>query len=194
MNRIKLIFFLFTILAISCKDDHSIPKPLGYYRIDFPSKEYVGYDGGCNFSFEYPVRSLLDTAIHNRPKCWMNLHYPQYSATLHITYSKIGDKPLNAYIEDSRKMAMKHIVKADDIQEKLINRTEDRVHGLAYKFDGNTATNYQFFVTDSNNHFLRGSLYFNLVPNSDSIEPVSEYIVKDIEHLIESIAWKSPAP
>jgi gliding motility-associated lipoprotein GldD len=192
MKALNFNTFVVALLSIafwSC-EENPVPKPLGFYRIDFPEKEYVSYQGNCPFQFEYPHRSLLDTALRGKPKCWMNLHYPQYAATLHITYSKIGERTLVEFIEDSRKMAMKHIVKADDIQEKLISNSDKRVFGIAYEFEGNTATNYQFFVTDSNEHFLRGSLYFNLVPNADSIEPVAEYIKQDLENLIESFSWK----
>ena len=77
---------------------------------------------------------------------------------------------------------MKHIVKADDIVENMVSNEKEKVYGLTYNFSGNTATIYQFFLTDSTKHFLRGSMYFNLPPNPDSLDPVSIYIKEDLEH------------
>lgn len=188
MKRIISLVVLATILW-SCEETY-IPKPLGYYRIDFPEKKYLNYSGDCSYGFEYPFRSLLDTSLNGKPKCWMNLHYPQYMATVHLTYFNIEEGNLNGYIEDSRRMAMEHTVRADDIEEDFIEYPENKVYGITYRFYGNTATNYQFFVTDSNNHFLRGSLYFNLRPNGDSIKPVANYIEQDLVHLIETLNWR----
>ena len=142
MNKVML-FVLITIFTISC-EDAPIPKPLGYYRIDFPEKQYINYDGNCPYTFEYPKRSLLRDKIPGKPDCWMNLHYPQYGATIHFTYNELEAGSLGNYIEDSRKLVMKHIVKADDIVENLVNNESEKVYGLTYDFSGNTATIYQF--------------------------------------------------
>jgi hypothetical protein len=45
-------------------------------------------------------------------------------------------------------------------------------------------------VTDSSKHFLRGALYFNSVPNVDSLKIVIDYIRKDVLHLINTVKWK----
>ena len=63
------------------------------------------------------------------------------------------------------------------------------MYGILYDIHGNSASNLQFFVTDSSNHFLRGSLYFNAIPNSDSLQPIKEYIKEDLEVLMESVTW-----
>ena len=34
--------------------------------------------------------------------------------------------------------------------------------------------------------FVRGSLYFNNIPNQDSIQPVLDFIKQDIEHIFET--------
>ena len=48
----------------------------------------------------------------------------------------------------------------------------------------------QFYLTDSIEHFLRGSLYFKVVPNNDSLQPVIDFITDDVRHLIKSLEWK----
>jgi len=87
-------------------------------------------------------------------------------------------------------LAFKHTVKAFDIEQNTISFPEKKVYGLVYIIEGNAASAYQFHLTDSTNHFVRGSLYFNNVPNQDSIQPVLEYIEKDIHHLFETFEWK----
>src|SRR5690625_6392185 len=51
---------------------------------------------------------------------------------------------------------------------------------------GNTASNYQFMLSDTTKHFLRGALYFDVTPNVDSIRPVLNYLKEDMEILIRS--------
>jgi gliding motility-associated lipoprotein GldD len=61
---------------------------------------------------------------------------------------------------------------------------------MLYNIKGNTASSVQFYLTDSVNHFLRGSLYFDVKPNKDSLAPVINFIRGDIEHFMESFSWK----
>ncbi|MGO1585817.1 MAG: gliding motility lipoprotein GldD, partial [Mesonia sp.] len=55
---------------------------------------------------------------------------------------------------------------------------------------GNAASQAQFYVTDSVNHFITGSIYFRSKPNYDSIVPAANYLKNDIKHLMESLTWK----
>ncbi len=180
------------ISVLACETEQTqTPRPRGYMRVDFPNKGYMSHDGSCPYKFEYPVRSLIDTNIRRvKQPCWLNLHYPQYGATMHFTYSKITRDSLFQYVEDARKLAMKHTVRADDIKERYYENPQHQVYGVAYEFEGNVASNFQFFLTDSNQHFVRGSLYFNMKPNPDSLKPVIEYVKKDMYKLIETLEWK----
>jgi hypothetical protein len=45
-------------------------------------------------------------------------------------------------------------------------------------------------LTDSVRSFVRCALYFDNIPNQDSIAPVLEYINNDIQVLMESFRWK----
>jgi gliding motility-associated lipoprotein GldD len=92
-------------------------------------------------------------------------------------------------VEDSRSLVYKHTIKADAIDESPVIRPEENVYGIIYDLRGNTASSLQFFLTDSIQNFIRGSLYFNTTPNSDSLAPVVGFIRKDIMHMIESFEW-----
>jgi gliding motility-associated lipoprotein GldD len=105
-----------------------------------------------------------------------------------MTYVEV-DTNLSMNIEYSRKLAYDHSIKADEIQEAVVSNSENRAFGMKYNIIGNAASPYQFYLTDSLNHFLRGALYFNAKPNYDSLRPSLEYIVQDIDHMIETVIW-----
>ncbi len=120
----------------------------------------------------------------------MNIEFPQYKGKIYISYKPISHN-IGALLEDSHTLAYKHSIKAEAINERLFIDEENRVYGVMYDITGDVASSVQFFVTDSVTHFVRGALYFNLQPNSDSLAPVIDFFREDIIHLIETIRWKS---
>ena len=62
---------------------------------------------------------------------------------------------------------------------------------MFYEVVGNAASQAQFYVTDSTQHFLSGSLYFYVKPNYDSILPATEYVKNDIRKIMETLQWKN---
>ena len=189
MQKIPGILILSLIAFAACNRSYT-PKPRGYLRIDFPKKEYILFDSACPYCFEYPVYAQIDVdrETHTEP-CWLNIEFPAYDGTIHISYKEVMGN-LDEYVEDSRNLAYKHTIKADAIRETVYSDTGKNVHGVLYDIKGNAASNLQFFLTDSNAHFLRGSLYFNVTPDKDSLAPVISYFKEDIVHLIESFNWK----
>lgn len=188
--KIKKLF-LITLLPLiwSCGSD-PIPKPTGYYRIDLPEKNYKQIDSiPFPFSFELPQYAAVNLTRTAREPNFLNIDFRRFGARLHLSYKAI-DSSAYQLIEDSRTLVYKHVVKAQDIRENLIINPEDRVYGTYYEIAGNAASGAQFYLTDSNTHFFRGALYFNVEPNYDSIAPVQEFLKEDIEQLIESFRWK----
>jgi gliding motility-associated lipoprotein GldD len=192
----KLIFNLIIIGLVfsSCggKNQDSTPRPRGYQRIDYPEKVYEKVVlNECKYGFEKPVYS--DVKIDPYPaaeECWYNVNYTPFGATLHLSYRDVKDrKDLFKLVNDSREMVFKHVMRADQIIENYINTPN--FHGIYYELEGSTATNVQFYITDSTSHFLRGSLYFNSKTNQDSIAPVLKFLKADILHLIETVEWKN---
>jgi gliding motility-associated lipoprotein GldD len=175
---------------MACGGDY-YPKPRGYFRIDLPEKQYKHLDSIFPFVFDYPVYSSITSDVYSpQEKNWINLNFKRFKGSLHLSYKKV-DGNLNKYMEDSRAMVFKHIPKATAIDNCLIFDKQRRIFGLIYEISGSGAASpYQFFVTDSVNHFLRGALYFNIVPNNDSLAPVIDFLKKDIEKIIETIEWK----
>lgn len=190
--KVLLLTFFFTI---GCNEVY-LPKPRSYYRIDMPQKEYATYESPyCPLKIEYPAYANVErdtTFFNDKPDhpCWLNIKMPYFNSTIHLSYKEIGSgkSSLDKLISDSYNIAFKHTVKADYIDENIV--TQKNAYGVLYDIGGNTASSVQFFVTDSTQHFLRGSLYFKSEPNVDSLMPVINFIREDILHLMQTIEWK----
>jgi gliding motility-associated lipoprotein GldD len=192
MNWKSLIgLFVISILISSCGSDYS-PKPRAYFKIDLPEKKYQNYSSNCPFSFEFPVyASVIPDKNKDAKPCWMDVYYPQFNGRVHLSYQSFSTrKQFDSLVEDARTFAFKHTVKATAIDEAMISYPEKRVYGIYYSIDGNTASSVQFFLTDSTNNYLRGALYFNEQPRLDSIQPVLDFIKKDIDHMIKTFKWQ----
>ena len=197
MHKLRFTFyilhFIFFIL-FSCNSPY-IPKPTGYFKIDFPEKQYkVFNEPGFPYTFEYPVyaRVARDTSFFgDQPEnpWWINIEFPQFDAKVYVSYKIIGQYKLEKLINDAFNLTNKQSVKASFIKDSLIETPND-IHGMFFKVSGNVATANQFFLTDSTKNFLRGALYFDTSPNQDSLRPVNDFLVQDLRHLINTFQWK----
>ncbi|MEA3494737.1 MAG: gliding motility lipoprotein GldD [Bacteroidota bacterium] len=188
---IKLFSFLLVLLIVSsCKNTYT-PKPRSYFRIYFPERGYKTYDSLCPFIFDFPIYAKVEKdKTKNAKPCWLNVVYKPFNATIHITYKKFKDKDgLYKLTEDTRTLVYKHTVKAEKIKEELIVQ-KDKVSGMFYELRGNTATSYNFFLTDSVENYIYASLYFSAKANSDSLQPVLDFIKVDIKKMIATFDWK----
>ena len=93
-------------------------------------------------------------------------------------------------MEDAQEMVFSHDIKSNGISRIRIFEEENNTNGVLYHIGGPVATPIQFFVTDSSDHFIRGSLYFNHAPNPDSTAPVVAKMMGDIERVMRSISWE----
>ena len=178
------IGFLLAIFFSTCSDNYT-PKPRAFFKVNLPPKHYENIDVDCYFSFEKPIYSILRDINQD---CFYNLEFPNQHGILYITYLPLKDN-LSEHIEESRSLAYKHNMKADAISESVYINDEDKVYGLLYDYSGITATSTQFYLTDSNNHFFRGALYFN-TEVSDSLLPINNFLKDDVKHIIESFRWE----
>jgi gliding motility-associated lipoprotein GldD len=108
-----------------------------------------------------------------------------------LSYTALqSKKDLENQLINARTLVYKHTVKADGIEENPFIYNSKNVYGLLYNLSGNSASQAQFYMTDSSKHFVRCALYFNSSPNADSIAPVLAYINKDIDQFIASFHWQ----
>lgn len=191
--RALLLILCFTCL-ISCGKD-PIPKPPAYLRLEYPTPNYYEAETPLPFVFE---KNILATKITTKPlraeteSYGINLEYPKLKGTIYLTYKKINNnrEQLISFLKDAQNFTQKHTIKADEITEQVYINKENKVYGMFYEVGGNAASQSQFYVTDSINHFVTGSLYFYAKPNYDSILPAAYYLKNDIKHLMETINWK----
>jgi len=192
MLFIKKTLLLSAIIGLVGCGENYTPKPRGYFRIDFPEKNYVFFEGNYPYSFEIPDYSVLTPDTHPASEpYWSNLSFDGFASKLHLSYKALeGLDHLARLAEDSRTFVFKHVAKAIAIYDEEISHPQNRAYGVLYEIKGREAASpIQFFVTDSVRHFLRGALYFNVAPNNDSLAPVIQFLEEDIRHLISTIIW-----
>ena len=195
-NLLQILAIMYFLLLLSGCEDQYTPKPKAYFRIDLPEKSYRAYNSAlCPFKFEYPVYAevVRDSLFFDQKAenpCWMNINFNSLKGKIHISYKEVNaENTLSKLIEDSHKLTFKHTIKADYIDEGQISTPND-VYGILYEVGGNAASSVQFYVTDSVNHYLRGSLYFSSAPNQDSLAPVINFVKQDLLHLVNTLSWK----
>ena len=194
--RRYLSAFILLLLFASCRPTVFPPKPQGYFRIDTPAThQYRLFDRpGYPYSFEYPVYSVIeeDSAFFNEKAdnpYWINVNFKSLGGVLNITYKEINAKQtLSNMVEDAWNMSFFHHEKAEYMHEKEFSVPGKNV--LLYIVGGNTASRYQFTVTDSVKHFMRGALYFDVSPNADSLKPATDFLEADIKHMLLTLKWK----
>ena len=181
----KLIFTFLGFVLVSCSPETQ-PKPSGELRLEYPQPKYQAFSSPCNFTFEYSDFAKIENA---KNACWYYIYYPKMKAKVFITYFPIKND-FALHVKESEKMVYEHTIKASSIDTKSFSYPERKVFGNFYELKGPTASNLQFFVTDSTRHYVTANLYFNSRPKPDSLAPAVEYIKKDMLHLIDTFQWK----
>lgn len=216
IKNILLVVGLATMLA-GCGGGDITPKPKAFMRIDLPEHEYFLLDtmrtnpgdtivwpnGDTSialtgytktFPFVFEANKCIEWTEKDAPKgeVWVDLLYPEWDGVVFLTYKRLhGREDLRGQTDTSSRLLEKHYQFTSGIEEQQYNDPVARVYGTTYRLRGSrVASTYQFWVTDSVNHFLRGALYLNKVPNNDSLAPVLEYIQADMDHLIETLRWR----
>ncbi len=198
-NRHRPILLLISNLAMTCCvilafyscDEPPVPKPMGYFHIEIPAKnEYQHFSSACPFEFDISTLAKMQLTDSIAQPCFYNLEYPQWKATIHISYIPLKND-LKQLIDEEHHRKEKHLALAASITDSSFIFPNKKVSATVFNINGTkTATPLQFFVTDSTKHFFRASLYFYHTPNNDSIQPVIKYIKEDVRRLIKSFEWK----
>lgn len=188
----SLVIVLAAVLAVGCDSpEYASPKPKGYFRIDLPEHSYQKFDvQKLPFTFDYAEIANFTTQDTNG--CvWIHLNYPQQHAALEMTYLPVRNN-LRELMMNDEKFVEFHFQKADDVVDSYIYDSEEELYGKVFDIKGkDVACPLQFWLTDSTEHYLRASLYFNFAPNNDSLQPVIDYIREDVMRLVGSFKWKN---
>lgn len=184
----KKYIILFLLLGLLACGDEVQPKPDAYLALQYPEAKYEIFQNQCPYSFEINKYASANNA-RGTNDCWINLNYDDLKGTIFITYQPVRNN-LDSLLTDAQKLPLQHTIKADAIEGSVYTNDYNRTYGMFYQVSGDAASQAQFYLTDSVNHFLTGSVYFEAQPNFDSILPAAAYLKKDIRHLMETVEWE----
>ncbi len=191
MNR---VFLIFVLGLLACEPTYT-PKPLGLNAIELPEQVYKLWDNASKpYLFEInKVAEVNDytTPLIKKSDHYVTVDYPTLGGKCYLTYKAVHNNldTLNSLIMNSFRLADGHNVKATGIDSEVISREKGR-YAISIILEGEVSSQYQFYVHDSTNHFIRGALYFETATKNDSLAPVIDYVKKDINHIIKTIEWR----
>lgn len=182
------------ILFMACSSDSQrvSPKPRAYPKINYPERSYHSWQNpACPVNLQIPDYAEIDIKENQDDNnCWFDIVFSPFNARLHCSYSSIKQpQDFEKYKSDAFKLVDKHNIKANYIERYPIHK-HNHTSGFLFKIDGPVASNYQFYLSDSTTHFLRGAFYFNTQVQIDSLQPVIDFLYPDIEYIIGSTEWK----
>lgn len=180
----RAVLAVFIGVLFSCSQP-VMPKPEGFLALEYPKAQYQNFDSDCSFQFQ--VNRL--SAIHFKKACDLEIQYPQMKATIFLTHLPVKNN-LDRLYEDVQKKLNEQSLGATRIQQSEFEDAERNLKGSLFTIEANVASNLQFFVTDTQNNFVSGSVYLKTQPNYDSLLPALEYLKNDIRKLIQTFQWK----
>lgn len=190
----KKLFILASIIALiaSCGDEIMIPKPPTYLRLNLPDHKYKLYSETCPYQFEaaeiFKVRDV--TGEKGELTCHKDIDLGPLNGVIHFSYIPMKN-PLADYINFAINKVEEHKVKATAIEDSLIIRPQDKIYGTFFELQGDVASPFQFYLTDSTSRFVSGVVYLNAAPKYDSLRPSLEYLKVDLYRFLNTFKWKN---
>ena len=177
-------------MLVACGEDKLIPKPPAYLRHDFPEHTYKLFSDACPYSFEIqPIYTVRSVTEEGKSTCHKDIDLGPLNGVIHFSYIPMTNK-LSDYVNFAINKVDEHKVKATAIEDKKFIRSDARVFGTLFEIQGDVASPYQFYLTDSTSRFVSAVVYFNSTPKYDSLRPSLDYLKQDIEHFINTFEWK----
>lgn len=189
MKSVLLIFSILLVILTSCEEETPIPKPPAYLRTELPDHTYKMYRDSCNYKFELAELYSVEKAPGDEnSECHRRIQLGPMNGTVYFRYWDMN-QPLSYYINNANDEVDLHKTKATNIIDKSVLRPDDRVFGTLFRLEGDVATPFQFYLTDSTDHFVYAEVLFNFAPNYDSLRPTLDYLQQDIEKMMETFEW-----
>lgn len=189
--EVIIIFFLSNALITFFDSPNSIPKPRTYLRVNFPEHQY--HDDAAFGIFKVKaadIFTLKDFKTDEKGQSTQEIDLGPINGTLRLVYRKFETKDsLANLISSAHKEKEFHKIMADRIDFENIIDFNRNVFGTFFNFKGNTAVNYQFYLTDSTSNFVWGEVELNCRPNYDSLKQSNDYLKVDLLKFVNSIEW-----
>lgn len=186
-----LLLSLFSIL-FSCNDETFVPKPPTYLRTELPEHTYKTISQDCPYQLKLAeIYNYKPCEFEQTNFCIQQIDLGPLNGSLFLYYINIPSKDsLPEIINYANDKVDEHKIKADKIDFKQIINPKNKVYGTFFELKGNVATNFQFYLTDSLRHFIRGEVLLNCRPNYDSLRPSLEYLKIDLMEMVNNFQWK----
>jgi gliding motility-associated lipoprotein GldD len=186
----KLLLFLPLLLLLACGEETLVPKPPTHLTIDLPNHAYKKFLDSMHYSFDISKLWTLRANLQEKDSLILYLG-KEIDGDLHFQYARIDTaNPLSSHINKTFAKIDFHKVRAKQLKDTTFIFREKKVYGGFYEFIGNSATNFQFYLTDSTDNFVRTELLIRRKPNYDSLQPTLNYIKADLIHLINTFKWE----
>lgn len=178
---IRLTLLVFFILGCQTPS----PKPKAELALEYPTPQYHSSENICTYRFAYNKTAVLKPLS----SCAVTLAYAKLNATLYLTYFDLEKASLDTLLLDFDKRLEMFGKKAFRMNESSFENQENKVMGACVTLVGDSPSNLHFFGTDTQKHYLTGSLLFQAAPNYDSLAPAIAYIKNDVQKLLETLRW-----
>jgi len=188
--KLKLgVVLILMLIMISCDEETYIPKPPTYLRLELPDHTYKYYVDSCQYSFDLAsIYSIKKSPKSEDSECHRSIDLGPLNGTVFFRYWDMTE-PLSFYVNNANDEIDRHKGKALNVRDELILRDKDDVYGILFQLEGDVATPFQFYLTDSTDRFVYGEVLFNFSPNYDSLKPTLDYLKQDLSQLLETFKW-----
>lgn len=181
MGCYVLLLLFVSITAFNCSQSAGQRE-----AVRFPEAVYQSSPDSLPFRFDVSRQAVFAARENKEGEYFCDVVYPLLKAQLYCTWHRITPEVFPVVAEESHAIAYSHVQMATSIDEKFYANEPSRVYGILYDIKGPVATPLQVALTDSLTFFFNASLYFDAVPDADSIAPYLDYLRKDVVRLMES--------
>ena len=191
MKFLHKILFLFGLLLFhfSCDETSYLPREKAFLRLEFEKPMYDTYSSEfskLNFIFNNAYASF--EIVSDKKTV---LRYKDIK--IDIVLSDIQLENTSSFEESVQNFYMflePHRKKSNQISVKEFVSADNKRFAKVFEMRGPVASPLQFYVTDSINNFLFGSMNLTEKSDYDSIYPSIMYVKNDIFSIIESVNWE----
>ena len=178
------------LIVSACTETNFTPKPPTFLRLELPDPTYAKFSDSCSYTFNLSELYTVANAPEQGPgTCHKRIDLGPLKGMAYIRYWEMS-QPLAFYVNSANDEINKHKQKADNILNETIIRPKDRVFGSFFELQGDVATPFQFYLTDSTSRFLYCEVLFNSSPNYDSLRPTLDYLKRDLDEFMNTLEWE----
>ncbi|WP_035757734.1 hypothetical protein [Hugenholtzia roseola] len=199
-KRLLFALCLLSLALSACGEQEAVylPKPIGFHRIELPKPEYQLLEGDYPYQFEYSQYAKIKPykTSHAQPY-WIEIDYDSITiSSIHISFHTIENNPqrFKEYVNDAYKMTFNPLITA---RATAIDQKVDTLAGgntVFFTFsEGEVPTVFNYWISDSTQHFFRAALYVPSSRDNDSLAPILKYTQNDMMHLLKTFRWKEKA-